>query len=162
METVLKAFPFQLICRGVFPGGFFVVSYIVASKGWCGLKNIDKDSISSWLLTAVFSGVMVYILHRSLLYPLVEYSFDRWYVKANRCKCRKCCPPISKRTTVRRLAWWSTGERKFPDENIASHLTTWNDYVHLQYASGLCIISGAICAWNCGTVIRSQVFDCFS
>lgn len=141
VETVLQSFPFQFVFRGVFPGGFFVLSYVVATKGWSGLGDIGL----SWLPLAVFVGVIVYILHRSVVYPILECSFD----SAKGRRLRKFCPLIRRHTIVRALDMWSTGEHDEPIENIARHLTAWNDYVHLQYSSGWCIIAGAICAWNC-------------
>jgi len=152
VDTILKSFPFQLIFRGVFPGGFFVLSYVVASEGFHTIESKGDDLLTLWLPLAVFVGVIVYVLHRSLFYPLAECFFDSTTARGT----RACCPLIRASTVQRSLDMWSTGERNSPKENIARHLTAWNDYVHLQYASGWCIMAGTFCAWNTGRSFNAR------
>lgn len=145
MDAILSSFPFQLIYRGVFPGCFFAMSFVVASRGWEGLEKIENsDLFTRWMPLAVFVGVIVYVLHRSLLYPVLECFFDSR--RARKAQCH--CPFICATTVLRSLEMWSTGEKSEPNENIDRHLTAWNDYVHLQYASAWCIVAGAVCACN--------------
>ena len=149
MDNILKSFPFALIFRGAFPGGFFVISYVVASKGWKELENIGDKLLTVWLPLAIFVGVIAYVFHRSVIYPFIEFFFDGKITYQS----HRRCSPIRKTTIRRALYMWSIGENS-PEVNIARHLVAWNDYVHLQYTSALCTILGTICGavycCNCG------------
>jgi hypothetical protein len=140
MDNILKSFPLALIFRGVFPGGFFVISCVVAQNGWKALPCIGKDILAIWLPVAIFVGVIAYVVHRSVVYPFIECFFDG-YVSYN---SKRCCSPIGANTIRRALYMWSIGEYEDPKVNFARHLVTWNDYVQLQYTSVLCIIFGAV------------------
>jgi hypothetical protein len=154
MDSVFKAFPFQLVFRGVFPGGFFVLSFLVASHGWNELQDEAGKLGANWLGIAIFVGVMVYVIHRSLLYPLIEFFFDWFDDWCNSGRSSPCCNKAKhwcrSRTLIRTdtisklLDSWSTGTDNQPQNNIAKHLTAWNDYIHLQYASVWCICLGPI------------------
>src|SRR5438552_17967331 len=80
MDSILKAFSIPFLLRSVFAGIFFVVSYYVASNGLePGLEAtiIKGKSISSTaLLVALFAGVVVYGVHRAVVYSLIECFFD--------------------------------------------------------------------------------------
>lgn len=142
MDAILKTFPFGLIFRGVFPGGFFVLSYFIASEGWDGLEDQSEHNLSLWLSVAVFSGVIVYTLHRSIVYPWIECLLDNTETFRITGSC--CCRLIREDTVKRLMNMWSTGECKTPGDNIARHVQAWNDYIHLQYASAWCIVAAAV------------------
>src|SRR5262245_56760936 len=144
MEAVIKAFPLQLIFRGLFPGAFFVVSFIVGTRGWAWIQPALGNRWPMWLALAAFLGIIAYVLHRSVIYPVIEFALDVWQPE------NSTCPLIRNNTTERLLDMWSTGAGPNPAENIARHLTAWNDYVHLQYASCWCILLGAIVAQSWG------------
>ncbi len=75
MDSILKAFSIPFLLRSVFGGIFFVVSYYVAFYGLeATVMKIEAKSISSpVLLVALFAGVAVYGVHRSLVYPFIEF-----------------------------------------------------------------------------------------
>ena len=77
MNEIVKSVPFTLLLRGLMPGGFFVISFLVAKVGWLRLETTPKyDILSKWLPLAAFSGVVAYTIHRSILYPLIELVLD--------------------------------------------------------------------------------------
>lgn len=135
-DSLLKAFPLQLVFRGVFPGGFFVLSFLAAHFGWEALQGTFMKNVTGYLLLAVFAGVVTYVGHRSLVYPVIEC-----FLTNGTCKCA----PISRRTVNSLVSAWRYGAK--PDEKeavVGRHLTAWNDYIHLQYASAICIALGAL------------------
>jgi len=142
MDSILKAFSIGFILRSVFSGIFFVVSYYLASHGSLDFTSIGgKSSISVTLLVALFGGVTIYGLHRSLLYPLVEWFFNSEFAQ----QWRKLMPLIST-STIDTLLWrWDQGTQQPPIEDctgINEHLNTWADFIHLQFNSSLCIALG--------------------
>ena len=139
MESILKAFTIGFLLRSLFAGIFFVISYYVASHGAVGLANIEANlNFSVALPVALFAGVTAYGILRSMLYPMVEGCFDSRLGKT----CRDKVHLISD-TTIEILLWrWN-----YPilgSTAINKHLNTWADIVHLQYASALCILLGAL------------------
>ena len=105
MDSLLKTFDIGFLLRSVFAGIFFVVSYSVACYG-LEPTIIEAKSISSpALLVALFTGVVVYGVHRSLVYPFIEFFFDSDFGKA----CRNRLPLISN-STIETLRWrWNQG-----------------------------------------------------
>ena len=75
MDSLLKTFSIGFLLRSVFAGIFFVVSYYVAFYGLdATVMKIEAKSISSpALLVGLFVGVVVYGVHRSLIYPFIEF-----------------------------------------------------------------------------------------
>ena len=152
MDSILKAFSIPFLLRSAFAGIFFVVSYYVASNGLePGLEAaiIKAKSISSTaLLVALFAGVVVYGVHRSVVYPLIECFFDskvgkRWRKRG----------PFIRNSTIHTLAWrWNQGthEARLSWKRINERLDTWADYIHLQFTSSLCIVLGVILSPSMG------------
>jgi hypothetical protein len=142
MDSILKTFTIGFLLRSVFSGIFFVISYYVASHNPADFTNVDGKSILSVALpVALFGGVTAYGLHRSLVYPWIELWFDSGPGK----KCRGSLPLISI-ATIETLLWrWNQGvdKTKFDSKGINEHFNTWADFIHLQYASTLCIALGA-------------------
>ena len=143
MNAFLGSFPISFLLRGMFSGVFFVVSYCVVT--WHGPKQfINSGNVFSVALpVALVAGVTVYGLHRSLVFPLLEWIFN-W-------DCAK----------KKRGAWWTLISKntiialaKRCDEKCedagkkvserAKYMELWGDYIHLQYTSGWCIIGGSI------------------
>jgi hypothetical protein len=142
VDSVLKAFSIGFLLRSLFAGVFFVVSYRVAGDGITALKQINPGVLFSvGLPVAVLAGVTIYSLHRSLIYPWIEFALN-----SNRMeKWRRKVPLISTATleTLRKL--WSAGvEKEKTLEAFARHTATWADYTHLQYTSALCIAVGSL------------------
>jgi hypothetical protein len=97
---------------------------------------------STVLLVALFAGVTVYGVHRSLVYPGIESFFDSRPGKT----LRKWFPLISK-STIHTLLWrWNQGAQgaTLKCKQINEHLNTWADFIHLQFTSSLCIVLGLL------------------
>jgi len=125
MDSILKAFSIGFLLRSVFAGIFFVVSYYMAFYGLeATVMKIEGKSISSpALLVALFAGVVVYGVHRSVVYPFIEVFFDSKVGKA----CRKWFPLISN-STIDTLRWrWNQGTHGAPLswKQINKRLNTW-------------------------------------
>jgi hypothetical protein len=90
-EPNLKSIPFGLLLRSFFAGGFFPISYYVASHpavSYQGYHGIElKDVLSIGVPVALFAGVTVYAFHRSVTYPfLLEWWLDSEPLKSFRDK----------------------------------------------------------------------------
>src|SRR5262245_39812771 len=74
MTDLLRAFPFQLLFRGAFAGGFFVMAFLCAMGGRDELLSVINGSdLTALLGAAIFAGVVAYTVFRSLVYPLIEW-----------------------------------------------------------------------------------------
>ncbi len=149
MGEILKAFSIGFLLRSVFAGIFFVVAYYVACNGLeHGLEATISEgkSIPSALLVALFAGVVVYGVHRSLFpYPFIEWFFNSKVGKA----WRKRVPLISN-STIETLRWrWNQGTHGAPlsCEQINDRLNDWANFIHLQFTSSLCIVLGVLLSW---------------
>jgi hypothetical protein len=142
MDSILKALSVSSLLRSVFAGVFFVISYYVASHSLGKLAEIDARTILAVALpVALFAGVTAYGIHRSLLYPLVEFCFDTRRAKTLRSKI----PLISAVTVENLLRRWDQGaDQEKGDCERARRITSWADYAHLQYVSALCIALGTL------------------
>ena len=143
MDSILKAFSIGFLLRSVFSGIFFVIAYYVASDDPYDLAKIESTLLFSVALpVALFAGVTAYGIHRSLVYPNIEWWFDSESGKM----WRKRLPLISP-STIHTLLWrWGQGEEqaKWDCKVINEHFNTWADFIHLQFTSTLSIVLGAI------------------
>jgi hypothetical protein len=141
MESVLTSFSLSFLMRSVFAGGFFWIAYICGNSGFHALEKVQGNQIlSDALPVALFSGVTLYGLHRSLLYPLIEFLFDTDIVKCFR-KRRAC---VSQNTRIAIVQRWDRGSNQNPLVERAKHMSTWADFAHLQYVSALALIGGSV------------------
>src|SRR5271156_4210449 len=77
MDAILKSFSISFLLRSFFAGVFFVLSYRVAAEGLKNALEINsKDIFTIGLLFALVAGVTVYGIHRSLIYPIIEWFFN--------------------------------------------------------------------------------------
>src|SRR6266480_3416416 len=160
MDSILKAFSIPFLLRSVFGGIFFVVSYYVAFYGLeATVMKIEAKSISSpVLLVALFAGVAVYGVHRSLVYPFIEFFFDSKVGKGLRGwkpKALRGWKPLAliSHNTIQTLLWrWDHGaeERRRDREKVNKRLNEWADFIHLQFTSSLCIFLGVLLSWLIG------------
>lgn len=143
MEQLLKTFSISFLLRSLFSGIFFVISYYVALHGSRELAKVEVANVLSIVLpVALFAGVTAYGIHRSLIYPWIEWFFDCERAKA----WRKCTSLISV-STIHTLLWrWNQDLQggTFNREGINERLNAWGDFIHLQYASTVCIALGAL------------------
>ena len=143
MDHILKTFSIGFLLRSVFSGIFFVISFHAASHPSMELAKLDSAiTLSIVLSVALFAGVTAYGIHRSLLYPCVEYCFDSDWGRAWRKRI-----PLIRNSTICTLLWrWDSGAQDSEDNRklINEHLNEWGDIIHLQYVSALCIALGAV------------------
>ena len=153
MDTILKSFSVGFLLRNLFAGVFFVLACYVATKGGRNTFEINSTNIFPiGLPFALISGLTVYGIHRSILYPLLfEWGFNANWARELR---KNCLPLISKNTTENLLNRWDnkSGDRKKRRYERAKQLEVWADYIHLQFASGWCIIFG----YMMGSIITSR------
>jgi hypothetical protein len=154
MDEIIKSFSLSFLLRNVFAGVFFAIAYYAASKGTVALGQVGaKESLSVGLPLGLFAGVTVYGLHRSLLYPWIE-----WVLETGRLKTiRESLPLISFAACKRLQQRWSMSSEKESDSVHAQNVANWADYAHLQYTSALCILLGAIT----GTLLSSGRHKCY-
>lgn len=140
MDNVLKALSLGFMLRSLFAGVFFLISFRVASMGVASLLDFDTSNlVSVGLPVALFAGVNVYVLHRSLLYPCIEFFLDSPWARDK----RKSCRMISDQSVSVHFDLWTAGhERGNHNREIVRHATVWADYTHLQYASAFSILAG--------------------
>jgi hypothetical protein len=163
MDRTFYSVPLQLIFRGVFPGGFFVLSYAVATYGWRVVTELGWiTTLALWVIlaAAVFFGVVIYTLHRSAIYPWIEELMSGWIAELPPAKYWRG-KLISREACRQLIAHWTVGgetKEKATADIIGNHNTAWNDYIHLQYASTICIALGALCGY---VITKGDAkFDC--
>jgi hypothetical protein len=152
MGEIPKAFSIGFLLRSIFAGIFFVVSYNVACSGLeHGLEATISEgkAIPSALVVALFAGVIIYGVHRSLFpYPFIEWFFNSKFGKR-----RRESVPLISNSTIDTLRWrWSQGthEASLSRKRINDRLNAWADFIHLQFTSSLCVGVGACVGWFMG------------
>src|SRR5579863_3856523 len=86
METILKSFSLGFLLRSIFSGTFFVLTYSVATKNTPAEVQVNAGNLFSFgMVFALVSGVTVYGIHRSVVYPVFEWAIGANWAK----KCRK-------------------------------------------------------------------------
>lgn len=143
MGEILKSLSLSFLLRSVFAGTFFVLAYWVATNGTCKAIEIDSGNIFSvGLVFALVAGVNVYGVHRSVVFPLIEWALNSNWAMMQRRRGRTLISENTIRNLVKR---WDL--RAVRDEQMhyrAEQIVVWADYVHLQYASAWCIVLGSI------------------
>jgi hypothetical protein len=132
-----------LLVRSLFSGVFFIVAFVIARDGSPALATSALiHDVGTFLLFSLVAGVTAYTLHRSLTFAVLE-----WILNADAAaKWRSRIPLISDATIEVLLRQWKgTAEIGKERQEVARHLSTWGDYIHLQYTSALCIALGACC-----------------
>lgn len=168
MEQILKGFSLSFLLRSAFSGAFFVLSFLfcVLGREKVGEKLLSTSGLDV-LGFSVFAGVMVYSIHRSIIYPWLEWGMDaNWFrrVRAGGVKPPPCSTPfiykiwpiikaakwslISANTLKRIIGQWDRAAKSGEEHiNRSKLIQTWADFAHMQYTSALCIICGAVVGW---------------
>jgi hypothetical protein len=157
MESLLQQLQVGLILRSLFAGGFFVLGYWLSGAEQA--FALATDSALPWILAvALLAGFTSYVLHRSILYPFIEWGLN------SRCAAlmRRCFPLISQRTIALMKELWGynactsdlktaqESAREKADTERAVALRRWADFVHFLYASALCLGLGSL-SWGLTT-----------
>lgn len=131
------------LLRSLFAGVFAVVSFIIASSR---AREFLMAHTDEWLTVgfpiALFTGVTIYGLHRSLFYCFVELIFCARF-NGGRPAWRWL---INESTVSYTVKLWDM-DRQSDNESVpkvrARRIFAWADYAHLQYTSAWSIIIGA-------------------
>lgn len=142
MDSILKAFSFQFLLRSIFAGAFFPISFKVANSGPSALLTLDVSTLlTAGLPIALLAGVNLYGVHRSVIYPCIEWLMN----STTAVRLRRALPLISPQTIqVLREQWTASAETGKEKQEFCKHFAVWADYAHLQYASAVAIGSGAL------------------
>jgi hypothetical protein len=136
MEDAIKSFELGFLLRSLFAGVFFPISYWFCAHPppWDQISLTGEDVFSIGLPTALVVGVMVYALHRSLVYPVLEYLLDNRQADHWRF--------ISDQTIDRLKAQYKDLEAA----RLEAKLTNWGDYAHQNYCAAISTFAGAMAA----------------
>ena len=132
-----------LLLRSLFSGAFFLIAFCVAVDGPPQFAHLRvAGELGTALSISLFAGVVVYTLHRSVIYALIE-----WLINSSEMRqLRKRVPLISTETTRALLKQWKRASNSAEVEmERGKHFSTWADYAHLQYTAALCILFGTWC-----------------
>jgi len=141
MDSVLRAFSIGFLLRSLFAGVSCLIAYKVTGDGVGSVGSIAaKNLFSEVLPIAVFSGVTIYSLHRSMVYPWIEHILN-----SDRGRTWRQKWPLISRNTIELLSsqWIFNAEPGKESQALSSHYSTWADYTHLQYAFAICIAVGS-------------------
>lgn len=149
MDELLKSFPLSFLLRSFFSGVFFVLAYLVGTN-----RNLDFENAFSISLTlALIAGVTVYGIHRSLIFPLIEWPFNAKWAKSLRTtglkvfKLNLRVRLISQTTIDNVVTRWDSRSKKGEKRRYrAAQIAVWADYIHLQFTSAWCVVSGSLVA----------------
>jgi hypothetical protein len=144
METVLKSVSLGFLLRSVFAGTFFVLTYSVATKNTSAEIQVNSGNLFSFgMVFALVAGVTVYRIHRSVIYPWLEWAIDANWAK----RLRKRGVRLISDNVIRELVdrWDRKAEKEQRHAQMhcrAEQITVWADFIHLQYTSAWCIFAG--------------------
>jgi hypothetical protein len=142
MDSVLRAFSIGFLLRCLFAGVSFLLSFKVAGDGVTSIGATDLSNLFAVILPlALFCGVTLYSLHRSLVYPWIEQILNAEQAE----NVRKKCPLVSDKTIALLNKQWRSGADvgKEP-QALFQHYATWADHTHLQYCFALSIATGSL------------------
>jgi hypothetical protein len=142
MDTVLKSFSLGFLLRSLFAGVFFVLTYSAATKNTLAEIQVNAGNVFSFgLVFALAAGVTVYGIHRSAIYPWIEWALYADWAKKWREDPRLRL--ISKNVIDGIVGRWDAkAEGPARMRSRAEQINAWGDYIHLQYTSALCIVTG--------------------
>lgn len=142
MDALLRALQLGFIMRSLFAGVFFVIAYRAARIGFTPLFTPTADGIfTTGLPVAVFVGVGAYVMHRALVYPVIEHLFNTPCAS----RLRQRFPLISKCSIeVLQSLWFVGAEQGKEGEAVVRHITVWADYTHMLYVSASCVVYGSV------------------
>lgn len=146
MEELIKTLKVGFLLRSLFSGALFVLSYYLTIDGakpaFHFLEITPDNTLSLGVAIALVAGVTIYGLHRSLLYPLIEWILNS--KSAIRLRQKNWITLISKESMERLVERW---DRKAEDSKLwlsrTEQFQTWADYIHLQFNSAWCLTLGA-------------------
>ncbi|SRR5579872_2920837 len=143
MDAILKSFSLGFLLRSVFAGTFFVLIYYMDTNGTSAEITLSPENIFSvGLVFALVAGVTVYGVHRSVVFPWIEWLLSADRSRRLRREWKTLISENAINDVVRR--WDSRAEQGKEAVYRAEQIASWGDYIHLQYASAWCIIFGLL------------------
>jgi len=140
MDSILKSLSVGLLLRWFIAGIFGVISFRLA-RGEIGSADALLRFEHHYLGLALLGGATTYGIHRSTLYPWIEWFLDSQLAS----RWRMSCPLISRRSReALRIRWDRAADKDLPCSGIVKHTSGWADWAHMQYSSTWCIAAGAI------------------
>jgi len=145
-ESLLNTFSIGDLLRNLFCGIFFMSSWYLVRSYPEFLKDFGESILTVVIPLGLFIGVLIYSIHRSLIYPIIECFFDSKFGK----KCRKRAPLIRKASIDITLWRWDSftenekDSKKNGTSKVNARIDRWADYIHFQYTSSFCTFLGII------------------
>jgi hypothetical protein len=143
-DSLLQSLSLGFLLRSIFAGVFFVASFYTATDYPSQFAKMKELGATDMLGIALFSGVIIYCIHRAVVYPLIEWALDSALAQSLRAKV----PLISTLSVTALVRRWdrNSSDADGPNPERAKNISTWGDYTHLLYVSALCILMGAVSA----------------
>lgn len=159
METLLSNFPFSFLLRSFFAGVFFALPTVILGNTFA---QSEEDSSLTWIAVSLISGVIIYSIHRAIIYPAIEWFLESDCVRrptaSHRCCIKKVISCLCKHTLISnntkkslRARWLreagggdSAAEKS--NEIFAKQISVWADYTHMLYVSSWCTVLGILVA----------------
>ena len=143
MGKLLGSLDLGLLIRTAFAGGCFFIAYHVTQLGAAEAAR-REPKLETVLLVSIFAGFTSYVVHRAVIYPLIECSI---LPPVTGCRPEACGMPISDNTVSWLIRGWRHGvDDEKQNAAVAKSLRSWADYTQFLYVSGLCIGAGTIAA----------------
>lgn len=138
MESLLQSLSLGVLLRCLASGILGVLAFRAALAD--SLKSEPLTRFEPYQIgAALLFGVVIYGIHRSLAYPLIEAVLDSKWARS----LRETIPMISISSRKALHARWTrAGENEAPNSGIVKHTTGWADWAHMQYSSSWCILIG--------------------
>jgi len=147
-EKIMGTITVGLIFRHCISGAVFVAAYYYAQDSAKTVENllsaIEKHGTGLGIV-ALLAGTLIYSLHRAITNPMLEalrhfviwLSTLSWWLRWIRI--------LIMPDAVRKLmeSRWDAGENFQP---TTGHITSWGEYIHMQYTAALAMIFGSAAA----------------
>ena len=151
LEKIMGTITVGLIFRHFISGAIFIAAFYYSQSPTKALDQLSvalKEHGTGLGITALLTGTLIYSLHRSITNPIMEVlrHFTVWLSGCSLfCWLRWLIMP----TMVKDLMFkrWEAGEEYRPSP---AHISSWGDYVHLQYTTAIAVVLGSYTAYHLG------------
>ena len=155
LEKIMGTITVGLIFRHFVSGAVFVAAYYFALDRGQVVENLttalEKHS-TGLAITSLLAGTLIYTLHRSITNPAIEVLRHGIVKRATKDENQEKPDNVSRLRSflmpksVEKLMFdrWEAGEQYHP---TPAHISSWGDYVHLQYTVTIAMILGPLAAY---------------
>ena len=159
-EKVMGTLTVALIFRHFVAGAVFVMAFCYAKQHNAAFsalaENLNKYATAVGII-ALLAGTLIYTLHRSITNPLIEWlrhvvinfakrepkKGEQIVAKGFRKWLDSFFMPESVHSLMEKR--WEAGEKFCPS---SEHISSWGDYVHLQYTTAIAMLLGSCVAYR--------------